>query len=75
VAAILEVNEKQERVPTATTYQAIICIAHTIALLTAMNLQYFNTFCAAPESERKSPSYDTTKEVCIPLLPNSAYTN
>jgi len=37
VAAILEVNEKQER--------------------------YFNTFCAAPESERKSPSYDTTKEV------------
>ncbi len=25
--------------------------------------RYFNTFCAAPESERKAPSYDTTKEV------------
>ncbi|KAL6068637.1 Protein phosphatase 2A catalytic subunit B [Balamuthia mandrillaris] len=25
--------------------------------------RYFNTFVAAPESERKSPSYDSTKEV------------
>ncbi|ELR11408.1 uncharacterized protein ACA1_136190 [Acanthamoeba castellanii str. Neff] len=25
--------------------------------------RYFNTFCAAPESDSKTPSYDTTKEV------------
>lgn len=27
--------------------------------------RYFNTFCAAPDSEKKMPSHDTTKEVRV----------
>ena len=40
-------------------------ISHaTYALAQIHNdMQYFNTFCAAPESDSKTPSYDTTKEV------------
>ena len=38
-----------------------VCICDLLRLHD--HVQYFNTFCAAPESDSKTPSYDTTKEV------------
>ena len=61
VASILEVNEQQERVRHLLLSRARVCICDLLRLHD--HVQYFNTFCAAPESDSKTPSYDTTKEV------------